>query len=203
VKKGGAPRHGLKVFDTGGIYGPRAHVKLAPYYDAYGASRLQAIARAKQLASVQAAGVAAMQLVINNRGVIHYTQSALRMSGVRGGLVPPKFGHFEDCSSEATWIAFVMDQAARKFGGRFPDPNNLGYNGQGFTGTQVTHGRQVSAAAGPICRTFCFYGNISHVTVKKTMTRCMSMGSERGPLDENIWYRPVTTARVYPVILPP
>lgn len=196
-------RGGLRVFDTGGTYGPRAHVKLANYYDDYGASRLRAIARARQVASVQAAGVAAMNLVINNRGAIHYTQSSLRMSGVRGRLVPPGFGRYEDCSSEATWMAYVMDQVARRFGGSFPDPNGLGYNGQGYTGTQTAHGVPVSAFAGPIARTFVFYGwPVGHVAVKKSMARVMSMGSERGPLDEPVGYRTPTAARAYPLVLP-
>lgn len=205
VRPGGPPRMGLKRFATGGIYGPKGHRKLAPYYDAYGASRLRAIQRARQVASVQAAGVAACNLVINNRGVIHYTQGPRRMSGVRGHLVPPEFGRYEDCSSEATWIAFVMDQAARRFGGSFPDPNGLNYSGYGYTGTQVAHGVLVSPFTGPIARTFVFYGtrsSISHVAVKKAMGRVMSMGSERGPLDEAVGYRTPVTARAYPMILP-
>lgn len=196
----------VKPIPVSGIYGPAAHVKLANYYDDYGASRLRAIARARQIASVKAAGVAAMNLVINNRGRIHYTQGAARMSGVRNGYVPPKYGSYEDCSSEATWIAYVMDRAARKFGGSFPDPNGLGYNGQGYTGTQTAHGKEVSALGGPVAFTFVFYGSgyrIGHVAVKKMMARVMSMGSERGPLDESVVYRQPITARVYPLILPP
>jgi peptidoglycan hydrolase-like protein with peptidoglycan-binding domain len=201
-----AGRRPVKKIPTSGIYGPATHVKLANYYDDFGASRLRAIARSRQVASVQAAGVAAMNLVITNRGSIHYTQGARRMSGVRNGYLPPRFGSWEDCSSEATWIAFVMDAAAKKFGGRFPDPNGLGYNGQGYTGTQVNHGVPVTAMAGPIARTFVFYGHglsISHVAVKKRMDRVMSMGSERGPLDESVVYRTPVTARAYPVVLPP
>ena len=202
-KPGGGWRYNVRVFETGGIYGPHAHVKLSPYYDAYGASRLRAIARARQVASVQAAGVAAMNLVIANRGVIHYTQGPSRMSGVRGGCLPPTYGHWEDCSSEATWIAYVMDKTARRFGGSFPDPNGLGYNGQGFTGTQTPHGVPVSPYAGPIARTFVFYGwPVSHVVVKISMDRAMSMGSESGPTNEPIGYRTPTMARAYPMILP-
>lgn len=195
-------RQPLKSFNTGGIYGPRAHVKLAAYYDAYGASRLRAIARARQVASVQAAGIAAMELVINHRGSIHYTQSPRRMSGVRNHLLPPQFGAWEDCSSEATWIAYVMHRAAQRFGGSFPDPNGLAYNGQGYTGTQTTHGVPVNAFSAPI-GAFVFYGwPIGHVAVKKRMDRVMSMGSERGPLDEAVGYRTPTAARAYPLVLP-
>lgn len=200
---GSTPRVGLKTFRTGGVYGPRSHVKLARFYDEYGASRLRALRRSRQVASVQAAGVAACRLVINNRGVIHYTQSALRMSGVRGGLVPPQFGRWEDCSSEATWIAFVMDQTARRFGGSYPDPNGLGYNGQGYTGTMIQHGRPVSAFRGPPAFTAVFYGRpIGHVAVKQSMGYVMSMGSEAGPRDEQVGYRPPVAARVYVPRLP-
>ena len=200
---GGAWRRGLRKFKTGGIYGPNAHRKLAPHYDAYGASRLRAIARARQVASVQAAGIAAMNLVINNRGSIHYTQSPRRMSGVRGQLVPPRYGSWEDCSSETTWICYVMHRAAQRFGGSFPDPNNLGYNGQGYTGTQINHGVPVNPFAGPVARTMVFYGYpIGHVGQKVSMNRIMSMGSEAGPLNVLVGYRTPTAARAYPLVLP-
>jgi peptidoglycan hydrolase-like protein with peptidoglycan-binding domain len=203
AKHGGPPRHGLRAFKTGGIYGPRAHVKLAPYYDAYGAARLRAIARARQLAAIQAAGIAACNLVIRNRGAIHYTQTSLRMSGVRHGLVPPQYGHWEDCSSEATWIAYVMDRVARRMGGRYPDPNGLGYSGVGYTGTLTRNGIPVSAYGGKPAFTFVFYGwPIGHVTVKTSMAYCMSHGSERGPRAEPVGYRTPVAARYYPPRLP-
>lgn len=196
-------RGGLRVFNTSGSYGPRAHRKLANYYDAYGASRLQAIARVRQIGAVRAAGLAACELVINHRGSIHYTQSGLRMSGVRGRLVPPRFGAYEDCSSEATWIAFVMDQVARRLGGRFPDPNGSDYNGQGYTGTSIRHGLPINAFAGSAAVTWVFYGwPISHVVVKRSPTRAMSMGSEAGPRDEYVGYRTPVAARIYPIHLP-
>lgn len=202
-KKGGAWRVGLRVFDTGGVYGPRAHVKLAVYFDAYGSSRLRAIRRARQVASVQAAGVAAMNLVINNRGNIHYTQSARRMSGVRGRMIPPSYGRWEDCSSETTWICYVMHRTAQRFGGSFPDPNGRGYDGFGYTGTLINQGVPVSAFSGPIARTMVFYGYpIGHVAQKVSMNRCMSMGSEAGPLNVLVGYRTPTAARAYPIVLP-
>jgi peptidoglycan hydrolase-like protein with peptidoglycan-binding domain len=196
-------RRKVKAIANGGQYGPRTHVKLANYYDAYGASRLQAIRKARAVAAVNAAGIGACNLVITNRGSIHYTQSAARMSGVRNGYVPPQYGKWEDCSSESTWIAYVMDRTARRLGGSFPDPNGLGYNGQGYTGTMVTHGIPVNAYAGPSPRTAVFYGwPIGHVGWKKSMTRVMSHGSERGPRDEPVGYRTPTAARVYPLYLP-
>lgn len=200
-------RGGLRVFNTRGGYGPRAHVKLANYYDAYGASRLQAIARARQIGSVRAAGIAACDLVINHRGSIHYTQSARRMSGVRGRLLPPAYGTWEDCSSEATWIFYVMHRTAQRFGGSVPDPNygpgGPMYNGQGYTGTQVRHGLPINAFAGAAPLTLVFYGwPIGHVTVKRSPTRCMSMGSEAGPRDEYVGYRTPVAARIYPIHLP-
>lgn len=200
TKKG---RRSVRRLANGGVYGPRSHVKLANYYDAYGAARLRAIARARQVAQIQASGVAAGRLAIRNRGVIHYTQGPRRMSGVRGRLVPPRYGTWEDCSSWATWIAFVMDQAARRIGGRLPDPNGLGYSGWGYTGTQIAHGRSVSAFAGPPAFTFVFYGwPIGHVAVKLAMTWVGSHGSESGPRDEPVAYRRPVAARYYPPVLP-
>lgn len=196
-------RRAVRRISNGGVYGPRSHVKLANYYDAYGAARLRAIARARQVAAIQAAGVAACNLVIRNRGVIHYTQSAMRMSGVRNGYLPPRYGKWEDCSSEATWIAFVMDATARRFGGRYPDPNGLGYSGYGYTGTLLAHGRPVSAFAGPAAFTHVFYGSpVGHVGVKIAGGWIMSMGSERGPRSEPVGYRYPTTARYYTPVLP-
>lgn len=202
--KGGAWRRGLKRFSTGGVYGPRAHRKLAAYYDDYGSSRLRKITRARQLGMVQAAGVAACNLVIARRSGIHYTQGPSRMSGVRLRRRPPSFGEWEDCSSEATWILYVMDQVARSFGGRVDDPNGLGYNGQGFTGTQMTHGLPVNAFTAPLLA-LVFYasrGRIGHVAVKRSMTRVMNMGSESGPRDEPVGYRTPVAARAYPITLP-
>lgn len=206
LEKPGVTKPGSRVvkpITNGGVYGPRSHVKLANYYDAYGAARLRAIARARQVATIQAAGVAAMRLVVAHRGVIHYTQSPMRMSGVRNGYLPPSFGKWEDCSSEATWIAYVMNAAAKRIGGSFPDPNGLGYSGWGYTGTQTAHGREVSAFRGPIAFTFVFYGSpIGHVAVKQTAGYVMSHGSERGPRNEPIGYRRPTTARYYAPVLP-
>lgn len=188
---------------NGGEYGTRSHIKLANYYDDYGASRLRAIARARQLAAIKAAGVAACELVIRNRGSIHYTQTARRMSGVRGHLMPPQFGAWEDCSSEATWIFYVMHRVAQRMGGSVPDPNDLGYSGVGFTGTMTPHGIPVSAFGGMHPFVCVFFGwPISHVVVRKSPTRAMSMGSEQGPLDEPVTYRPPVTARYYPPRLP-
>lgn len=196
-------RRSVKPIRNAGVYGPRSHVKLANYYDAYGAARLRAIARARQVASIQAAGVAACRLVVRNRGVIHYTQSVLRMSGVRGKLLPPQFGRWEDCSSEATWIAYCMDATARRFGGRFPDPNGLGYSGLGYTGTMIRNGRSISAYAGPPAFTSTFYGvPIGHMGVKMSMAYIMSHGSERGPVEVPLGYRRPVAARYYAPVLP-
>jgi hypothetical protein len=206
LERPGVVKHGRRAVHAianGGQYGTRTHVKLANYYDAYGSSRLRAIHRARQVAAIQAAGIAACNLVIANRGVIHYTQTARRMSGVRGQLVPPEFGRWEDCSSEATWIAYVMDRVARRMGGSFPDPNGLGYSGVGFTGTMIRNGVPVNAYAGRPAFTFVFYGYpIGHVTVKTSMAWCMSMGSEAGPRAERVGYRTPVAARAYQPRLP-
>ena len=59
------------------------------------------------------------------------------MEGVRDKVQPPDVPSYEDCSSFATWCYWTADA---------PDPNGLGYNGSGYTGTQVQHGHQVDVS---------------------------------------------------------
>lgn len=174
-----------------GSYGPHLHVKLAPFYDAYGASMLSAMLRLRRIAAVQAAGVAAMRLVIANEPRIHYTQGFGRMMGVTQALVPPRFPTEADCSAMDTWIKYVMHRCAQTFGGSFPDPNGLDYNGYGYTGTEIQHGRRVDWRAGARAFTSLFYGRgvISHVTTKLTATTCESHGWEGDPSENPCLYR--------------
>ena len=116
-----------------------------------------------------------------NRGVIHYTQGPSRMMGVRYRLRPPKIPRWEDCSSFATWCYWVA-------GAR--DPNALGYNGQGYTGTQTNHGRRVSVAEmKPGDLVFYGRGHVSHVAIYVGKGKCVSHGSESGPVYVNTFYR--------------
>ncbi len=110
----------------------------------------------------------------SNRDSIHYTQDGRRMEGVRKQIRPPRFPNWEDCSSFATWCYWAAGA---------PDPNGLGYNGSGFTGTQVEHGR---VTANPRPGDLVFYGGTSavpgHVAVYVGNGRVISHGQESGPM---------------------
>jgi hypothetical protein len=107
---------------------------------------------------------------------IHYTQGPQRMQGVREQIRPDAVPSYEDCSSFATWCYWVAGA---------PDPNGLGYNGTGYTGTQVSHGRGVGLA-GRNPGDLIFYGSswssTTHVALVAQDTRyVVSHGSEGGP----------------------
>lgn len=120
--------------------------------------------------------VAAAFVGYTNRDRIHYTQDARRMQGVREGIRVPRFPEFEDCSSFATWCYWVAGA---------PDPNGRGYDGFGYTGTQIGPGKQVTE---PRPGDLVFYGwepaprNCPrHVAVYVGNGRVVSHGSDTGP----------------------
>ena len=170
--------HGL---DADGEAGDQTFTALEPFFDAYGRRLLAAVTR--ELASptgIRQRIVAAADVGVRNRDAIHYTQDGRRMQGVREQRRLPRFPEFEDCSSFATWCYWVAGA---------PDPNGRGYDGFGFTGTQVTQGT-VSSNARP--GDLVFYGGGSvpkHVAVYVGNGRVVSHGSEPGPLLLPLDYR--------------
>ena len=87
---------------------------------------------------------------------------------------PPQFPTYADCSSFATWC---YDAAGA------PDPNGLGYNGAGYTGTLFPRGVETATAApGDLV----FYGGSeavpAHVAIAVGDGHVVSHGSEIGPL---------------------
>jgi hypothetical protein len=145
--------------------------------------------------SVTQRGVAAALMCVRHRSVIHYTQGGLRMVGVNRKMYPPNYPHYMDCSSGVTWWYYVS-------GAR--DPNGLGYNGQGYTGTQSNKGRATSYNVAPVMAV-AFYGRpIGHeALVVKRGSMVVSHGSEPGPLLVNIAYRPVTLVKIMPLDVRP
>lgn len=122
----------------------------------------------------------------NKTGRMHYTQSSLRMTIVRKKLRPPFHNVlFEDCSSFATGVYWIAG---------CPDPNGLGYNGFGYTGTLARHGKVVSLAQSKL-GDLVFYGTgpvWSHVAVISDATgarHVYSHGHEGGPFLVSIDYR--------------
>lgn len=174
-----------KGLKTSGVYDSATHRKLAASFDAYGAWLMGAKPEPKVPPSdwdKRQRIVAAMLFLYHNRAAVHYTMTSRRMQGVREKLRPPLFPRWEDCSSSSTWAYWVAG---------VPDPNGLGYNGQGYTGTLARHGRKVTleqAQPGDLV----LYGAawpFHHVAVYAGAGRVISHGSEEGPYLLPIDYR--------------
>lgn len=159
-----------------GRYDLADHRKLGPYFDAYGAFLMGQAATTPEEEKRRAI-VAAAMLGYAHRSTIHYTQTPLRMFGVRFKVRPPKVPPYEDCSSFATWCYWVA-------GAKDPNGPAFNYNGYGYTGTQINAGRQIPSSAlkrGDLV----FYGSRSvpsHVAIYVGDGRVVSHGSEVGPL---------------------
>jgi len=69
---------------------------------------------------------------VANKAHFNYTEGAQRMTAI--GVFPPKFPMFADCSAFVTWCYWVAGA---------PDPNGLGYNHEGYTGTLLGHGTEI------------------------------------------------------------
>jgi peptidoglycan hydrolase-like protein with peptidoglycan-binding domain len=153
---------------------------LWPHYDPWSRALVEAV-RKKMRKLANPSGkrqriVAAAFVGYSNRDRIHYTQDARRMQGVRDGIRVPRFPAFEDCSSFATWCYWVAGA---------PDPNGRGYDGFGFTGSQIGPGKKV---AEPRPGDLVFYGwepaprNCpKHVAVYVGNGKVVSHGSDSGP----------------------
>ena len=171
-------KHGL-VQD--GVYGLATHKKLAPYFDDYSLWLLHQT-HIKVAPTKRDVIVATAILGYNKSYLIHYTQGPSRMYGVKHHVMPPSVPPYEDCSSFATWCYWVAKAA---------DPNGLGYNGYGFTGTLASHGRSTTVAAAQR-GDLILYGRgypYSHVVVYIGNGKAISHGSERGPSLVNVYYR--------------
>lgn len=169
-------RKGIK---TTGIYDLETHRYLAPRYDQYGAYLMNKVNKEVNKPNARYVITAYATFGYNQRYKIHYTQSSLRMYGVRNKIRPPKIPIYEDCSSFSTWCYW---------GANVPDPNGLRYNGWGYTGTLSQHGVRTRD---PKPGDLAFYGTgtYSHVVVYIGDGRCISHGSERGPVLSDVYYR--------------
>jgi len=153
---------------------------LLPHYDAWSRALVERV-RKKMEKLANPSGkrqriVAAAFVGYTNRDRIGYTQDGRRMQGVRDGIRVPRFPAFEDCSSFATWCYWVAGA---------PDPNGRGYDGFGFTGTQIGPGKKVTD---PRPGDLVFYGwepaprNCpKHVAVYVGNGKVVSHGSDSGP----------------------
>jgi hypothetical protein len=180
--------HGLKA---DGVYGPATHAKLAPFFDDHGIWLLHQVHLISPADKKRDAIVATAMLAYSKRYLIHYTQSGLRMWGIRNRVHPPSVPPWEDCSSISTWYYWLANA---------PDPNGLGYPGYGYTGTQINHGRRVSLAQakpGDLVFYGWSHGIPTHVAVYVGGGRVVSHGSEIGPLLLSATYRSITSIHTY------
>jgi peptidoglycan hydrolase-like protein with peptidoglycan-binding domain len=173
-----------------GVYGRATHRKLVSSggFDRYGRYLMSAAPKTQAATGVRERIVAAALFGARHRNRIAYTQSGLRMYGVRNKIRIPRITPYEDCSSFATWCYW---HAGAK------DPNGLGYSGWGYTGTQARNGKRVNS---PKPGDLIFYGSgppYSHVTVYIGNGKCVSHGSQAGPMILNYKYRRVTAIRSY------
>lgn len=171
-----------------GVYGKATHRKAlaSNAIDRYGASLFRRVVVPKP--GKISAVVSTALLGHRKRSQIFYTQSWLRMQGVKQRIRPPRVPRWEDCSSFATWCYWV---AGAK------DPNGLGYNGMGYTGTLARNGRRVDS---PRAGDLIFYGGgwpYGHVAIYIGGGRVVSHGSSGGPYLLHWRYRPVSAIRRY------
>lgn len=187
--KGFQKKKSLKV---DGVYGLSTHAKLAPYFDAYGRSLMGEVKIISTNEQKRNLIVNAAMVGYQNRYSIHYTQSPLRMWGVRYHVMPPNFPHYEDCSSFSTWCYWVAKAA---------DPNGLNYNLEGYTGTLINHGTRLLDWSKKRPGDLVFYGWSrgipTHVAIYVGNGRVVSHGSESGPLLLNFNYRGITSIHSY------
>jgi hypothetical protein len=173
-----------------GVYGRTTHRKMVNSggFDRYGRYLMNAAPRTSAATDVRQRIVAAALFGAHHRSQIHYTQSTLRMYGVRHRIRIPRITPYEDCSSFATWCYWHAGA---------PDPNGFHYNGWGFTGTMAHNGRHVSR---PKPGDLIFYGwppTFTHVTIYIGHNLCVSHGSEAGPMILDYRYRTPMAKRSY------
>lgn len=184
--------HGLHA---DGVYGVLTHRKLGPFYDARGIWLLHHVHIIAPAQRSQARLLAAATILYNRRAVVHYTEGPARMWIVRNRYTLEGLGtmaqDWEDCSSSITGIYDIADLL---------DPNGLGFDGLGFTGTLAEHGVSIGLNQAQI-GSLGFYGHFpySHVILNVGVNRWFSHGSEAGPLLLPASYRPdLGDVRRYP-----
>ncbi len=134
---------------------------------------------------------------VRHEAAIHYADypvtSGRRMEGVLHHLKPPRFPHWEDCSSFVTWLYYVA-------GARDPNGFNYSYSTAGvskatgqpaYTGTLATHGHSLRSGNNTLATAirhaqpgdFIFFGSgdYDHVEVYIGNNQAISHGEESGP----------------------
>lgn len=164
-----------KGIPQSGVVGPATLDAIDEFMDLYGRS-LMAAANEKYHPTTRKKIADAAYYAYRMRDSIGYAQ----VRPMVDMAPPPNVPNLMDCSWFATWCY--------KSGGA-PDPNGLGYNGLGYTGTLVNRGiRTISPQIGDLA----FYGWASipsHVAVCVGNNMVVSHGSQPGPLLLPLHYR--------------
>jgi hypothetical protein len=129
---------------------------------------------------------------INNEPRIHYSQN--RPMTHLG--VPPAEGFTCDCSGHSTGCYYEAG---------WPDPNGMGYNGSGYTGTLINNPKVTGASfqVGDLAIYGTSPSNTTHVVTcfqagNNSTSRWVSHGSEAGPYSVQLYYRSDLVAVVRP-----
>lgn len=172
-----------------GIYGPKTHHQLQPYYDLAGRRALQALAHARTQQGHFNAIAHAAAVAWKHRTSMAYSQSFTR------AFLPalPDFPRATDCSGYATWLFKVA---------HLPDPSGFDYRIVGYTGTLAQHGTRISALAHLHVGDLVFYGGgypYGHVAIVVVagFTSLVSSHGSPGIKVVSFRYRPVSAVRRY------
>lgn len=177
-----------KIKPVTGIYGPKTHHKLQPYYDLSARRALQAVAHTRAQLQKYAKITHGEAYAWLHRTSMAYSQSASR------AFLPllPGFPHATDCSGYVTWVFKVAG---------LPDPSGFDYRIVGFTGTLAQHGTRISANAAFHTGDLVFYGGgypYGHVAiVQNAFLRTVSSHGSPGIKVLPFNYRPVSAVRRY------
>lgn len=170
--------------EADGVVGPKTWAALQPYFDGYSYLLVKAYIKnhppKPPATAMRDKAVRAAYYTLAHKSAIHYRQYR-PMSDM---APPPNVPNAMDCSQHFTWCY--------KSAGA-PDPNGLHYNGSGYTGTMLNHGRSVSHAR-PADGVFSF-SPVSHVSISVGNGMVISHGREGCPCLEPEFY--VTARRDY------
>ena len=143
--------------------------------------------------------VRAAMLGVKHRDQISYTQTTSRWDGINRvcRAFRGQFPRSADCSSFVTWCIWDALGGPKAGGDRV--------NGQqwrmGFTGNQTSHGKLVRSLEDARPGDLLFYrgsnGQIAHVTMLIDKGKCVSHGSNAGPMILAPNYRPIAQIRSY------
>jgi hypothetical protein len=120
--------------------------------------------------SVVDAARRALRLQKNNPGTYEYSETRPMPESLFSGTLPIKI----DCSG---YVTLCYKSAG------LPDPNGLGYNGSGFTGTLESHGRSTT---NPQPGDLAFWSGPDHVAVYVGGGKVISMGGPGDPVEETV-----------------